>query len=143
MTDKFEQMSVFEQLKTGLQESIAHAKGELTLRTTTLPLPPPAISATQVRALRTKMRMSQAMFAANLNVSTKTVQSWEQGVREPNGAALRLIQVLQQNPESVTATGTNSQSQNGSRSPGRFVKQNKPRQRKKGRRPARKVVYST
>jgi DNA-binding transcriptional regulator YiaG len=36
-----------------------------------------------------------------LNVSTKTVQSWEHGTRRPSQAALRLIQVLRQNPAGV------------------------------------------
>jgi putative transcriptional regulator len=42
--------------------------------------------------------MSQAMFARLLNVSPKTVQSWEHGTRKPSQAALRLIQVFEQNP---------------------------------------------
>jgi transcriptional regulator with XRE-family HTH domain len=45
--------------------------------------------------------MSQAVFAQLLNVSTKTVQSWEQGSRKPSQASLRLIQILEQSPESV------------------------------------------
>ena len=45
--------------------------------------------------------MSQAVFARMLNVSTKTVQSWEQGQRSPSQAALRLIQVFRQNPSSL------------------------------------------
>ena len=36
-----------------------------------------------------------------LNVSTKTVQSWEHGTRKPSQAALRLIQVFGQNPGAV------------------------------------------
>jgi DNA-binding transcriptional regulator YiaG len=38
--------------------------------------------------------MSKAIFAGMLNLSTKTVQSWEEGVRKPSQAALRLIQVF-------------------------------------------------
>jgi transcriptional regulator with XRE-family HTH domain len=45
--------------------------------------------------------MSQSAFARLLNVSTKTVQSWEQGTRKPSQATLRLIQVLGQDPRSV------------------------------------------
>ena len=45
--------------------------------------------------------MSQAVFARMLNVSTKTVQSWEQGQRRPSQAALRLIQVFRQNPSGL------------------------------------------
>ena len=45
--------------------------------------------------------MSQAIFAQVLNVSTKTVQSWEQGQRKPSHAALRLIQVFREDPSSL------------------------------------------
>ena len=38
--------------------------------------------------------MSQAVFAATLNVSTKTVQAWEQGLRTPSQASARLLQLL-------------------------------------------------
>jgi putative transcriptional regulator len=36
-----------------------------------------------------------------LNVSAKTVQSWEQGTRTPSHAALRLIEVLRKRPDVV------------------------------------------
>lgn len=45
--------------------------------------------------------MSQAVFAATLNVSKKTVQSWEQGWRTPSDVALRMLQVIDRNPEVV------------------------------------------
>ncbi len=77
----YENMSVFEQIKSGLQDSLAHARGQLSLRTTVLPAPPPAASPRRVLSLRRKLKMSQAVFAATLNVSPRLVQSWEQGVR--------------------------------------------------------------
>jgi putative transcriptional regulator len=90
----------FERLKTGLEEGIHHAKGEITLKTTTLEMPdrPPDVSARELTRLRLESGMSQAVFARLLNVSTKTVQSWEQGYRKPSQAALRLIQVYRVNP---------------------------------------------
>jgi putative transcriptional regulator len=48
--------------------------------------------------------MSQAVFARLLNVSTKTVKSWEQGVRTPSHASRRLIQIHSQHPESFCRT---------------------------------------
>jgi len=91
---------LFERLKTGLEEAIRHAKGEITLKTTTLELPdpPPEVGAEELSKLRLTSGMSQYVFARMLNVSTKTVQSWEQGARKPSQAALRLIQVFRQNP---------------------------------------------
>lgn len=94
-------MSVFEQIKAGLEDSIAHSRGELSLKTTTLPLPPPKAEARQIAQLRKRLRMSQSVFAATLNVSPKTVQSWEQGVRQPADAALRMLQVIRERPQVV------------------------------------------
>jgi putative transcriptional regulator len=87
-----------ERLKTGLTEAVQFAKGELTLRTVEVPAPPPEIIAKDVTSLRAKAGMSQAVFARVLNVSTKTVQSWEQGERKPSHAALRMLQVLREKP---------------------------------------------
>ena len=94
---------LFEQLKAGLEDAIRHAKGEITLKTTTLemPDPPPAVQADELTEIRLENGMSQAVFAQVLNVSTKTVQSWEQGVRKPSQAALRLIQVFRQDPSGL------------------------------------------
>ena len=86
-----------------MQEGIRHAKGEITLKTTTLEMPdrPPEIAPKEVTSLRLKSGMSQAVFARVLNVSAKTVQSWEQGQRRPSQAALRLIQVYRQDPSGL------------------------------------------
>lgn len=92
---------IFERLKTGLEEGIAHARGELTLKTTEVPEPPPEIDAQTVVALREAAMMSQAVFAKVLYVSAKTVQSWEQGVRAPSMAARRLIQIFAEEPAAV------------------------------------------
>ena len=83
-----------ERLREGLEEALANAKGELTLKTIVHPEPPPEIDAKTLVALRTEAAMSQAVFAKMLSTSTKTVQSWEQGVRVPSMAARRLIQVF-------------------------------------------------
>jgi len=45
--------------------------------------------------------MSQAVFPRVLNISPKTVQSWEQGLRQPTQAALRLLEVKEQQPEII------------------------------------------
>jgi putative transcriptional regulator len=94
---------LFERLKTGLEEGIRHAHGEITLKTTTLEMPdrPPEVQAEEVTKLRLKNGMSQAVFAQVLNVSTKTIQSWEQGQRNPSQAALRLIQVFRHDPSGL------------------------------------------
>lgn len=90
---------LFERLKQGLKESIAHTQGQLTLRTVEVPEEPPEIDGETLAAVRAQAAMSQAVFAKLLNVSTKTLQSWEQGVRQPSDASRRLLQVFTEEPE--------------------------------------------
>jgi putative transcriptional regulator len=51
-----------------------------------------------VRA-RLRVGLTQAQFAALLGVSKRTLEQWEQGRREPSGAAKTLIRVAQLHPE--------------------------------------------
>lgn len=95
--------SIFDQLVEGLEASIAYSKGEMPLRATTLPPPPPEPTPKRIAALRKRHRMSQSVFAATLNVSTKTVQAWERGARRPNQASARLLQVIEHAPEAFFA----------------------------------------
>jgi len=53
------------------------------------------LSAAQIRAIRTRSRMSQAVFAAVLNTSVSTVQKWEIGEKRPSGPSLKLLDVIE------------------------------------------------
>ena len=57
---------------------------------------PPVESYTpeQIKGIRRKNRASQAVFAAYLNVSSSTVQKWEIGDKKPNGASLKLLNLV-------------------------------------------------
>jgi DNA-binding transcriptional regulator YiaG len=70
----------------------------LDLRSVALPPPPKALKPADIRALRTSMNASQALFARLLNVSSNAVESWEQGLREPRQATLKLLYVARKNP---------------------------------------------
>jgi len=48
---------------------------------------------------RLKAGLTQAEFAALLGVSKRTLEQWEQGRREPSGAAKTLIKVAELHPE--------------------------------------------
>lgn len=90
----------FESIKAGLNAAIEHAEGKRQdLRTTTLPRPPKQISATEIAKFRAQLNVSQAVFARYLNISPKTVQSWEQGHGKPNGASLKLLSIARKNPK--------------------------------------------
>ncbi|HMO81477.1 MAG TPA: helix-turn-helix domain-containing protein [Pyrinomonadaceae bacterium] len=95
----------FEELKAGLTAAIEHAKGKRKdLRTTTLPRPPKELSAKEIVKVRSQLNVSQAVFARYLNISTKTVQSWEQGLGKPNGASLKLLTIARKNPKILLET---------------------------------------
>jgi len=90
--------TLFQRLKRSLEEGIAHVEGERKLRTVEVPEPPPDIDGATLAKMRLQAAMSQAIFAKLLNVSIKTLQSWEQGTRRPSEAARRLIQVFSEQP---------------------------------------------
>jgi len=52
-----------------------------------------------VARVRMSARLSQSQFAALLGVSARTLQDWEQGRREPTGAAKTLLRVAAAHPE--------------------------------------------
>ena len=90
--------AIFERLKEGLEEGIAHERGELDLQSTAIeiPRPPREYEAEDIRQIRDQLEMSQAQFAKFLFVSTKTVQGWEQGIRRPTSSAARLLQFIEE-----------------------------------------------
>ena len=49
----------------------------------------------QIKRIRERSRVSQAVFAALLNTSVSTVQKWEIGQKRPTGAALKLLHLVQ------------------------------------------------
>lgn len=50
-------------------------------------------------ATRKSSGLSQAQFAELMGVSTRTLQEWEQGRRNPSGAAKTLLRVAEAHPE--------------------------------------------
>ena len=74
------------------------AKGSIDLRTAELPARPRPLKPADIRALRTSLNASQALLARLLNVSSNAVESWEQGIREPRQATLKLLHIAKKNP---------------------------------------------
>lgn len=57
------------------------------------------ISMSAVAEARTRSGLSQSRFAEVLGVSKRTLQEWEQGRRQPSGAARSLLAIAAQRPE--------------------------------------------
>ena len=80
-----------------------NGRRKLTLRTTRLPKPAPLVTPKDVQRIRARLKVSQPVFAAMLNVPTVTAISWEKGRRQPSGAALRLLEIARKRPEVLSA----------------------------------------
>ena len=77
---------------------IKAGKGRVVLQgTPVLATPSLAIDA------RGKVGLSQSQFATLLGVSVRTLQGWEQGRKQPSGAARTLLSIARINPQAVLA----------------------------------------
>jgi len=84
--------SEIEQFQRDLLESVQQMKAGKAARVTQVQVP-------QAAEARAKVGLSQPAFARLLGVSPRTLQDWEQGRREPTGAAKMLLRVAVSNPE--------------------------------------------
>lgn len=88
--------NIAKKIKEGLEDILAHKHGKLELHTVDfeIPEPPKAYKAKDIKQIRESRHYSQRAFALILNVSPRTVQSWESGRRNPTQSALRLLEII-------------------------------------------------
>ena len=68
------------------------------LRAVEMPPRPKPLKPADIRSLREGLNASQSLFARLLNVSSNAVESWEQGIRQPRQATLKLLHLVRKNP---------------------------------------------
>ena len=61
-------------------------------------IPAVQLSTHQIKEIRERLNLSQAVFAKLLNVSPSSIRQWEQGKRKPTGATQVLLELLQKSP---------------------------------------------
>lgn len=83
-----------EELGKKLLGSVLEMKAGMAARTN-------SVTPNEVAAARLKTGLSQVQFAKVLHISARTLQEWEQGRRQPSGAARALIQIAFRHPEII------------------------------------------
>ena len=86
-----------EELGSKLLQSVREMKAGKAARAT-------RVAPNEVAAARLKTGLSQVQFAKALHISARTLQEWEQGRRQPSGAAQALIQIAFRHPEVIAET---------------------------------------
>jgi len=82
----------------GMHEALAFARGEPgAVRVTVVPVP----DTVDVKAIRTRLGLTQTAFARRFGFSPGSVRNWEQGHRTPQGPARILLTVIDREPDAV------------------------------------------
>lgn len=80
-----------EDLIAGMKVVLAHQRGEIELEQVR---PKPI----DVKAIRKRVKMSQAEFSRAYGISKRALQEWEQGGRQPDSAARSYLTVIAKEP---------------------------------------------
>lgn len=86
---------LFESIKRGMEEAIAHSKGE---KTGVCVFTPQEVD---VKKVREKTGLTQNQFAATFGISLGTLRHWERGDRKPHGPALILLNAANNAPDEL------------------------------------------
>jgi putative transcriptional regulator len=87
----------FDRIMRGLEDAIDIVEGKADPSTYRVHVP----HAVDVRAIRKKLKMTQADFAASYGFSVSAVRDWEQQRRQPEASARVLLKVVEKYPEIV------------------------------------------
>lgn len=68
-------------------------------------MPLETFTSSEIKEIRNKTGLTQALFAKYMGVSVKTVEAWEAGKNSPEGAARRMLSLTRNNPSFPVASG--------------------------------------
>jgi putative transcriptional regulator len=93
---------LFAELMQGVEEMAAHREGKITLRQYAVAeKPAPKVTAKEIVALRTRLHMSQTVFARRIRTSPSTLRNWEQEKSDPSPQAALLIKLVERFPDMI------------------------------------------
>jgi putative transcriptional regulator len=87
-----------DELAQAMSEALAHASGAPVAGTRIHAVDADSIDP---RAIRRHLKLTQEQMAQFLGTSVSGYRKWEQGQRQPSGAARTLLRVMEQEPEAV------------------------------------------
>lgn len=95
-------VTVSDLLTEAIDNGYRFMKGKKRLRVTEIEIPEAeSLPPNNVSMIRQTLNMPVETFAEALNVSSETVRRWEEGSQRPRGTAVRLLQVIQEDPKLV------------------------------------------
>jgi putative transcriptional regulator len=97
MTIRTATSEVADSIRRGLEEALAYAKGTADAGRYRIHIPP----AIDVKAIRSKLNMTQEQFAGQFGFSINTLRHWEQGRRVPEGPTRAYLLVIDRDPKAV------------------------------------------
>lgn len=92
---------IFSELQEGMAAWGEFNAGKKTLRTHKVSANPVTMTPDEVKAVREKLKLSQAVFAQYLHTGVTTLQNWEQGLAKPNKQAILLMKMVDRNPHTL------------------------------------------
>ena len=84
-------------IRKGLEEAVAYAKGRRAKEGYRVHVP----ERVDVKAIRTKLGLTQQAFAGRFGFSINTLRHWEQGKRQPEGPTRAYLLVIERVPHAV------------------------------------------
>ena len=88
---------VADSIRRGLEEAVVFAEGKADANVYRVHVP----ADIDVKAIRTRLSMTQEEFAGRFGFSVNTLRHWEQGVRQPEGPARAYLLVIDRAPKAV------------------------------------------
>jgi putative transcriptional regulator len=88
----------FDNIMSGLQDALAYAKGDKSAVTRVIHV---NVKPADIKSARKKVGLSRDAFARVFGLSAATLRKWENGERQPTGAARVLLTIISREPEAA------------------------------------------
>jgi len=88
----------FEGIMQGLKEALAYTRGDKSAVARVVNV---AVKPADIKTARKKTGMSRETFARAFGLSPATLRKWENGERQPTGAARVLLTIISREPEAA------------------------------------------